>query len=91
MHAIQAKTTGGPEVLEWVELDDPTPGEGQLCVDLAAAGLNFIDTYHRSGLYKLPLPSGLGMEAAAVVEAAGPAVSDVAVGDRLCREKAYGG
>lgn len=90
MHAIQAKTTGGPEVLEWVELDDPTPGEGQLCVDLAAAGLNFIDTYHRSGLYPMPLPLIPGNEGAGVVSAVGVGVNDFAVGDRVAWTGAMG-
>lgn len=90
MHAIQAKTTGGPEVLEWVELDDPTPGEGQLCVDLAAAGLNFIDTYHRSGLYPMPLPLIPGNEGAGVVSAVGTGVDSFAVGDRVAWTGAMG-
>ncbi len=90
MHAIQAKTTGGPEVLEWVELDDPTPGEGQLCVDLAAAGLNFIDTYHRSGLYPMPLPFIPGNEGAGVVSAVGTGVDSFAVGDRVAWTGAMG-
>ncbi len=83
MHAIQAKTTGGPEVLEWVELPDPNPGEGQVCVDLVAAGLNFIDTYHRSGLYPVPLPFVPGNEGAGVVSGVGPGVTGVAAGDRV--------
>ncbi len=90
MHAIQAKTTGGPEVLEWVELDDPTPGEGQLCVDLAAAGLNFIDTYHRSGLYPMPLPLIPGNEGAGVISSVGAGVADFAVGDRVAWTGAMG-
>lgn len=85
MHAIQAKTTGGPEVLEWVELDDPTPGDGQVCVDLAAAGLNFIDTYHRSGLYPLPLPFIPGQEGAGTISALGGGsdVDRLTLGDRV--------
>lgn len=90
MHAIQAQTTGGPEVLDWVELDDPTPGDGQLCVDLAAAGLNFIDTYHRSGLYPVPLPLIPGNEGAGVVSAAGPGVEGFGVGDRVAWTGAMG-
>ncbi|MDA3040423.1 MAG: quinone oxidoreductase [Actinomycetota bacterium] len=90
MHAIQARTTGGPEVLEWVELDDPTPGEGQLRVDLAAAGLNFIDTYHRSGFYPMPLPFIPGVEGAGVVSAVGAGVEGFAVGDRVAWTGALG-
>lgn len=75
--------TGGPEVIQWAERDLPPPGDGEVRVRHAAVGLNFIDTYHRSGLYKLPLPSGLGSEAAGVVEALGAGVSSLAVGDRV--------
>lgn len=83
MHAVQVKENGGPEVLQWVELDDPTPGPGQLVVDLAAAGLNFIDTYMRSGLYPRPLPFVLGNEGAGTVSAVGPDAAGFAVGDRV--------
>jgi NADPH2:quinone reductase len=83
VHAIRFAQTGGPEVLQWqaVEVGDPGPGEAR--VVHKAVGLNYIDTYHRSGLYPLPLPSGLGLEAAGVVEAIGPGVADIAVGDRV--------
>ena len=69
--AIRFHQTGGPEVLRWesVDLADPAPGEVRLRHE--AVGLNFIDVYHRNGLYPLPLPSGLGLEAAGVVEALG--------------------
>ena len=60
MWAIQIDKQGGPEEMEWRELPDPTPGPGDLLVELAAAGLNYIDTYHRSGLYPLPMPAGIG-------------------------------
>ncbi len=83
MHGIQMAKTGGPEVLEWLHLDDPTPEPGQVVVDVAAAGLNFIDTYQRSGLYEVPLPYRPGLEGAGVVSAVGHAVSGVSVGDRL--------
>jgi NADPH2:quinone reductase len=74
MQAIRFATTGGPEVLEMVDVDVAAPGPGQVLLRQTAIGLNFIDTYHRSGLYPMPLPSGLGLEAAGVVEAAGPGV-----------------
>ncbi len=86
MKAIQFSETGGPEVLNLVDIDLPDPGEGQVRIRHATVGLNFIDTYHRSGLYPLPLPSGIGLEAAGVVEAVGPGVTGLAVGDRV----AYG-
>lgn len=75
MYAIQFATTGGPEVLEAVDIALAAPGPGVVLVRQTAIGLNFIDTYHRSGLYPLALPSGLGMEAAGVVEAVGPGVT----------------
>ena len=81
--AIRFHRTGGPEVLclEEVEIGAPAPGEAR--VRHHAIGLNFIDTYHRSGLYPLPLPSGIGLEGAGVVEAVGEGVCDLAVGDRV--------
>ena len=72
--AFILRRTGGPEVLEAEHIDVPRPGPGEVLVRNEAVGLNFIDTYHRSGLYKLPLPSGLGGEGAGVVEAAGPTI-----------------
>ncbi|WP_263769764.1 quinone oxidoreductase family protein [Propionivibrio soli] len=82
-YAIRFHQTGGPEVLRWetVAVGDPAPGEVR--VRHEAVGLNFIDTYHRSGLYPVPLPSGLGTEAAGVVEAVGEGVSEVLPGDRV--------
>ncbi len=74
---------GGPEVIEWVDVHLPPPGAGEVRVRTTAVGLNFIDTYHRSGLYKLKLPSGLGIEAAGVVEALGEGVSGFVPGDRV--------
>jgi NADPH2:quinone reductase len=79
--AIAFQRTGGPEVLEVVEKPVPTPGPGQILVRHAAVGLNFIDTYQRSGLYKIPLPSGLGSEAAGTVEAVGEGVARFKPGD----------
>jgi NADPH2:quinone reductase len=81
--AIRVHAHGGPEVLQLEDIDDPTPGPGQALVRHRAIGLNFIDTYHRTGLYPLPLPHGLGMEASGVVEAIGDGVTEVGVGDRV--------
>lgn len=83
MKAIRFAKTGGPEVLSYEDVDLPAPGDGQVRVRHTAIGVNFIDTYHRSGLYPLPLPSGLGMEAAGVVEALGTNVTTLRVGDRV--------
>jgi NADPH2:quinone reductase len=81
--AIRIHAAGGPEVLKWESVDVPAPGPGEVRVRNTAIGVNFIDTYQRSGLYALTLPSGLGTEAAGVVEAAGPGVQGLAVGDRV--------
>ena len=82
-HAIRIHQTGGPDVLRWEEVELPAPAPGEATVRHHAVGLNFIDTYHRSGLYPLPLPAGLGLEGAGVIEAVGEGVSDVKVGDRV--------
>jgi len=81
--AVRFHRTGGPEVLVYEDVTVGDPGPGEARVRNAAIGLNFIDTYHRSGLYPLPLPSGIGLEAAAVVEAIGPNVTLVKPGDRV--------
>ena len=81
--AIRLSRTGGPDVLEWVDVEVGEPGPGQARVRHTAVGVNFIDTYHRSGLYPLSLPSGLGSEGAGVVEAVGPGVEGVRPGDRV--------
>ena len=81
--AIRFHKTGGPEVLVYEDVDVGAPGPGQARVKNNAIGLNFIDTYHRSGLYPLPLPSGLGLEAAGVVEAVGDGVDYLKPGDRV--------
>jgi NADPH2:quinone reductase len=81
--AIRFSKTGGPEVLEFVDVDVGEPGPGEARVRHHAIGVNFIDTYFRTGLYPLPLPSGLGQEAAGVVEAVGEGVSHVKPGDRV--------
>jgi NADPH2:quinone reductase len=81
--AVRFHKTGGPEVLVYDDVEVGAPGEGQARVKHNAIGLNFIDTYHRSGLYPLPLPSGLGLEGAGVVEAVGPGVDYLKAGDRV--------
>ncbi len=81
--AIVINEFGGPEVLQWQEVTVPEPGTGEVLLKHTAVGLNFIDTYQRSGLYPLELPSGLGLEAAGVVEAVGPGVDYVQPGDRV--------
>lgn len=82
-HAIRFAATGGPDVLELKPVEVADPGPGEILLRHTAIGLNYIDTYHRTGLYPLPLPSGIGLEAAGVVEAIGAEVLDVAVGDRV--------
>jgi len=84
VHAIRIHQHGGPEALKWDTVDVPAPGQGQIRVMHHAIGLNYIDTYQRSGLYKLPgLPSVLGMEGAGEVTAVGAGVGDLKVGDRI--------
>lgn len=83
MKAIRVEAPGGPEVLQYVDVPDPVPAEGQALVRIEAIGVNFIDVYHRTSLYKVPLPFTLGQEAAGTVEAVGPGVSGVAIGDRV--------
>ena len=85
-HAIRLNAHGGPDVLRWEEVDVPDPGPGELRVRQGAVGLNYIDTYHRTGLYSVETPHGLGLEGAGTVEAVGEGVTDFAVGDRV----AYG-
>lgn len=82
-HLIRFDQTGGPDVLQWVEAPLDAPAAGEVQVRHRAVGVNFIDTYHRSGLYPVPLPSGLGQEAAGVVEAVGEGVSEFLPGDRV--------
>ena len=83
-HSIRFHETGGPEVLRWEEGDVPPPAAGELQLRQHAVGLNYIDTYHRGGLYPVAsLPSGIGLEGAGVVEALGEGVSGFAVGDRV--------
>lgn len=83
-HAIRIHQTGGPEVLQWEPVEVGAPGPGEVRLRQTAVGLNYIDVYFRTGLYPPPaLPSGLGLEAAGVVEAVGAGVTEVAVGDRV--------
>jgi NADPH:quinone reductase len=86
VRAIRFNRTGGPEVLTWEEVSLGSPAAGQVSIKHTAVGLNFIDTYHRTGLYPVQLPSGIGLEAAGVVEAVGEGVTEFAVGDHI----AYG-
>jgi NADPH:quinone reductase len=81
VQAIRVAKTGGPEVLEWRQIDDPRPGPGELVVRLEAAGVNFVDVYQRTGLYDLPLPFIVGSEGAGPVVEVGEAVSDFKAGD----------
>ncbi|GAA4938892.1 NADPH2:quinone reductase [Actinomycetospora succinea] len=83
MHAIQVSQLGGPEVLDPTDLPDPEPGEGQALVELAAVGVNYIDTYFRTGIYPMPLPFVPGVEGGGTVRAVGPGVTTVAPGDRV--------
>jgi len=83
MKAIRIHTPGGPEALKFDDVPEPTPGPGQALVKLAAAGVNFIDVYFRTGMYKAPLPLTLGLEGAGVVTAVGTGVTDVKIGDTV--------
>jgi len=90
-HAIRVHGTGGPEVLKWEEVEIGEPGPRQVLIRQEAAGLNFIDVYHRTGLYKQDLPFTPGVEGAGIVEAIGPDVSNVKVGDRVAYAGPVGG
>jgi len=83
MKAMRIHANGGPEVLVLEDIPDPTPGPGEAVVKIEAAGLNYIDVYYRTGLYKAQLPLTLGHEGAGVVTAVGPNVTEVGVGDRV--------
>lgn len=89
-HAIRIHQNGGPEQLRWEEVGVAEPGPGEVRVRNTAIGLNFIDTYHRSGLYPMPLPLTLGSEGAGVVEAVGPKVKEFKVGDRVAYAQPIG-
>lgn len=81
--AIIIDRTGGPEVLQWKDIEVGRPGSGQVRIRQIAVGLNYIDVYHRTGLYPVPLPGGIGQEAAGIVEEVGSGVSHLKVGDRV--------
>lgn len=83
MYAVRIHETGGPDVLRYEEVETPRPGPGQVRIQLKAIGMNFIDIYHRTGLYKLPLPATLGREGAGVVDALGDGVKNVQLEDRV--------
>lgn len=91
MRAIRFDRTGAPEVLELVEIDTPTPGPGQILIRHEAIGINFIETYQRTGLYPVKLPAIPGSEVAGVVEAVGDGVTRVKVGDRVATMGSSGG
>lgn len=91
MRAVQIPRLGGVEVLELVELDDPSPGPGEVLIDVAFSGVNFIDTYQRSGLYEMELPFIAGSESSGVVVALGEGVDRFAVGDRVSIMQGSGG
>ena len=90
MKSIQVKVPGGPENMELVEVSTPAPGPRQALVRIAASGVNFIDVYFRTGLYKADIPVALGSEGAGTVEAVGADVSEVAAGDRVAYAMARG-
>ena len=90
MKAVRVHETGSPEVLRYEEIPVPTPGPGQAQVKVEAIGLNYIDIYFRSGLYKTPLPFTPGMEAAGTVTAIAPGVADLKVGDRVAYAPSIG-
>jgi NADPH2:quinone reductase len=91
MHAIEVSETGGPEVLRYVERPQPTPGHGELLIKAEAIGINFIDTYFRSGHYPRPVPFVVGSEACGTVAATGEGVEGFSVGDRVASASANGG
>ncbi len=89
-YAIRIHETGGPEKMRWEEVRVETPGPGQVLVRNTAIGLNFIDTYHRSGLYSVALPATLGMEGAGIIETVGPKVSGFKTGERVAYAQPIG-
>jgi NADPH2:quinone reductase len=89
-HAISIQQSGGPEVLQWVEVDVGEPGPGQVRLKQTAVGLNYIDVYHRTGLYPMPLPFVPGMEAAGIVEKIGAGVTRLQPGDRVAYASSIG-
>jgi NADPH2:quinone reductase len=90
-HAVRIHTTGGPEALSWDEVDIGDPGEGEIRLKQTAVGLNYLDTYHRSGMYPVgDLPAVIGSEGAGVVDAVGPGISGIAAGDRVAYSMGLG-
>ncbi|MGP5228506.1 quinone oxidoreductase family protein [Arthrobacter rhombi] len=89
-HALRIPQAGGPEVFEWVDVERPSPGPGQLVVRLAAVGVNFIETYQRSGVYPVQYPFVPGTEGSGSVEAIGEGVTDYAIGDRVATSEGTG-
>jgi len=91
MHAIEVAETGGPEVLRYVEAPQPTPGPGELLIKAEAIGVNFIDTYFRTGQYPRPLPFIIGSEVCGTITSIGDGVEGFSVGDRVISAQANGG
>ncbi len=91
MKAVRVNEYGGPEAMSYDDVDVPTPEPNQVLVKVEAAGVNYIDTYQRSGLYPIPLPATLGLEVAGVVEAVGSEVSEFKPGDRVASTNTIGG
>ncbi|WP_424186030.1 quinone oxidoreductase family protein [Actinokineospora sp. G85] len=89
--AVRVRRTGGPEVLEYRDVPELSPGPGEVLVAVAASGVNYIDTYHRGGMYPVDLPFTIGQEAAGTVTALGDGVTGVAVGDRVAWSGTMGG
>ena len=90
MRAVEVSAHGGPEVLDYVDRPVPEPGPGEVLIEAEAIGVNFIDTYFRTGLYPHPLPFILGSEVCGTVAAVGAGVARVAVGDRVATSDALG-
>jgi NADPH2:quinone reductase len=90
MKAIRVSEKGGPEVLKLEDVDEPTPGKGEVLLNIEATGVNFIEVYHRLGLYDVPKPFTLGAEAAGTVRAVGEGVTDLEVGDRVVSQNVKG-
>ena len=88
MYYINFSKTGGPEVLNYEKLSISEPKENEVLIKHSAIGLNFIDTYHRSGLYPVPLPSSIGLEGAGIIEKVGPSVKNFKEGDKVAYETA---
>src|ERR1700722_14770740 len=91
MHAIQVSQTGGPEVLCYVDVPQPTPGPGEVLINAEAIGVNYIDTYFRSGQYPRELPFIIGQETCGTIAAVGDGVAELRVGDRVVSAAATGG